>query len=126
VARYLTLIYNLVFGDCYVLISSLLVHCTSQKLDGVDKIAADTDKAKKAVLEQRRTIVLAVVGGTPTDSPSLSHLLAKGYLDSVKTWLDDILSGLDGKIISFLAMSFSPPPLPAITQIALLLYSTLL
>jgi len=40
---------------------------------------------------------LAVVGATPPESPSLQRLLEKGYLDAVKNWLDDVLSGSIGK-----------------------------
>lgn len=72
--------------------------CPSQKAERIDQMpasAADEESRKRALI-LRRCMLLAVAGGTPPDSPSLSQALAKGYLDSVKNWLDDILSGSIG------------------------------
>lgn len=52
--------------------------------------------ARKFILEQRRCILLAIVGTTPPSSPSVSRLLSQGYLSHVKVWLDDILTGSVG------------------------------
>ena len=48
---------------------------------------------KTVVLEQRRCIILGLVAATPSTYPCLDRLLDSGYLDYVKTWLEDILSG---------------------------------
>lgn len=68
-----------------------------QKAKDVSSIPAPSDELKKATLEQRRCILLAVVGGTPSNSPSLTRVLDKGFLVLVKTWLEDILSGSVGR-----------------------------
>lgn len=49
------------------------------------------------VLELRRVIILALVGGTPKSNPSLDRVLQTVYLSEVKSWLDDTLSGSVGK-----------------------------
>jgi hypothetical protein len=48
-------------------------------------------------LEQRRTILLAVVAGTPKSSASLARILSEGFLNSVKQWLDEVLSSAVGE-----------------------------
>lgn len=65
----------------------------------VDNIPGDeTDlNKKKAILECRRCIILAIVGATPATNPSLPRILSNGYLGIVKNWLDDILKGSVGK-----------------------------
>jgi hypothetical protein len=69
-----------------------------QKVENTDKIFVGTvdPELKKQTLRYRRCIVLAVVGGTPIETPSLSRLVVNGYLDSVKLWLDEILSMPEG------------------------------
>ncbi|GAX15482.1 hypothetical protein FisN_8Lh217 [Fistulifera solaris] len=47
---------------------------------------------------QRRTILLAVVAGTPADSPTLSRIIDEGYLSAVKMWLDDVLQHSVGSV----------------------------
>ena len=60
---------------------------------------------KKMVLELRRVIILALVGGTPKSNPSLDRVLETNYLEEVKAWLDDVLSGTVGKSISVVSPS---------------------
>jgi hypothetical protein len=68
-----------------------------QKVENTDKIVGTVDpELKKQTLRYRRCIVLAVVGGTPIEAPSLARLVVNGYLDSVKLWLDEILSMPEG------------------------------
>lgn len=55
------------------------------------------DAQKSAVLEYRRCIILAIAGATPTSNAQLVQILTNGFLDSVKSWLDDILSGSVGE-----------------------------
>lgn len=71
----------------------------SQKAESLTKIPVPTDDMKKVVLEQRRCIILGLVGSTPSASPSIERILASGYLDYVKVWLDDILSGKAGEFV---------------------------
>ena len=62
----------------------------------------------KSTLDFRRCILLAVVGATPAGSPSVDLILANGYLDNVKSWLDDTLSSSEGRI-SFILCGLSCP-----------------
>lgn len=57
----------------------------------------DSEEAKKAILVQRRSMILAIVQGTPPESPSMTRLLEDGFLSVVKGWLDDVLSGSVGE-----------------------------
>lgn len=59
----------------------------------------DSDDMKKNLMVQRRTILLAAVAGTPGDSPALEKIIAEGYLNAVKTWLDDILQHSVGESV---------------------------
>ena len=69
----------------------------SQKVDSIDKIAGAAEaETKKKILDYRRCVLLAIVGATPTDSPSVNRILSDGYLTSVKSWLDDALSSSEG------------------------------
>lgn len=71
-----------------------------QKAQSIENLPSQTDETLKIrSLVLRRSMLLAVAGGTPSDSPSLEQALARGYLDAVKLWLDDILSGSIGKSI---------------------------
>lgn len=80
----------------------------SQKADSLEKItAAPTNDMKKAALEYRRCIILGIVGSTSTTSPALELILANGYLDHVKIWLDDILSGTAGEFFFKCSSLFS-------------------
>jgi len=56
-----------------------------------------------AILAQRRCIILAIVGATPSSNSSLALILQSGFLSTIKSWLDDILTGRVGK--SFLGFS---------------------
>lgn len=68
-----------------------------QKLGSTDAIVGTSDlELKKQTLRYRRCILLAVVGGTPIESPSLARIVADGYLNSVKIWLDEILDTPEG------------------------------
>jgi hypothetical protein len=57
----------------------------------------DAIGASNEVLEFRRCIILAIVGSTPVESPSLKAVLDSGYLSDVKLWYDQILQGSVGK-----------------------------
>lgn len=59
-------------------------------------VPGDKD-TQTAILVQRRAIILAIVGATPSSSSSLALILRNGYLNSIKSWLDDILSGSVGE-----------------------------
>jgi hypothetical protein len=65
----------------------------------MEKIGPDSDEQKKNRMIQRRTILLAVVAGTPADSPTLSRIIDEGYLSAVKIWLDDVLQNSVGESI---------------------------
>jgi hypothetical protein len=56
-------------------------------------IAAD----KNAALAQRRCIILAIVGSTPSSNDSLSQILQNGFLRTIKSWLEEILNGSVGE-----------------------------
>mmetsp|Transcript_28174 Transcript_28174/g.79051 ORF Transcript_28174/g.79051 Transcript_28174/m.79051 type:complete len:811 (-) Transcript_28174:102-2534(-) len=77
------------------------VLCTvSQLASSADVIQSIiiSPEMKREILEQRRCIILMLVGSTPTSNPMLGHVLADGYLFHVKKWMDDILSGNVGGI----------------------------
>jgi hypothetical protein len=63
----------------------------------LDGVAGDTVENKKEILVSRRCLVLALVGSTPIDTGILAIILKDGYLNTVKQWMDDILSGSVGK-----------------------------
>jgi hypothetical protein len=69
-----------------------------QKAKSFEKIPAASDEIKKAVLEQRRAIILAIIGATPENSPSLDRVLSNDYLSGVKVWLDQVLDGSVGEL----------------------------
>jgi hypothetical protein len=69
-----------------------------QKAESSEKIPAASDEIKKGVLEQRRAIILAIIGATPDSSPSLERVLSNDYLSGVKVWLDQVLDGSVGKL----------------------------
>ena len=55
------------------------------------------------VLEQRRCLLLAIVGSTAENSsnnPTLRNILNSGFLVKVKMWLDDILAGNVGEFVT--------------------------
>jgi hypothetical protein len=55
------------------------------------------NETKKKILSQRRCIILAIVGATPSSNAPLQSILQTGFLSSVKSWMDDILSGSIGE-----------------------------
>lgn len=63
----------------------------------MERITPDCDDQKKTLMIQRRTILLAIVAGTPADSPTLERVIAEGYLNAVKIWLDDVLQNSAGE-----------------------------
>lgn len=68
-----------------------------QKLGSAEAIVGTQDlELKKQTLRYRRCVLLAVVGGTPIEYPSLARIVADGYLNSVKLWLDEILATPEG------------------------------
>lgn len=60
---------------------------------------------KKKILDYRRCIVLAIVGGTSTDSSSLDSIIVEGYLNVVRKWLEDILIAPSGMFCSISQLS---------------------
>lgn len=60
-------------------------------------VLGDKD-TQTAILAQRRCIILAIVGATPSSNSSVALILQAGFLSSVKSWLDDILSGSVGEL----------------------------
>uniref|UniRef100_A0A7S1BPG2 RRM domain-containing protein n=1 Tax=Corethron hystrix TaxID=216773 RepID=A0A7S1BPG2_9STRA len=58
----------------------------------------DSDPKKKQILVYRRCVLLTVLGSTPGSDAIVANLIVKGYLNSVKVWLEDILSGSVGGI----------------------------
>jgi hypothetical protein len=56
------------------------------------------DEKTIKLLVQRRSIILAVVGGTPVDNLMLAAVLNHGYLSTVKVWLEDILNKRVGEL----------------------------
>jgi len=47
-------------------------------------------------LSQRRGIILTLIGGTNPESQVLKHILDSGFLNNLKSWLDDILQSKVG------------------------------
>lgn len=67
--------------------------------ESVEAIPGGMDKQRKAyALEQRRCILLAIVGSTPPSNAPLKRILSDGFLTEVKSWLDDILNNLIGGV----------------------------
>ena len=52
---------------------------------------------RNAILVSRRSVVLTLVGSTPTENAVLHTILQKGYLSVVKIWMDDVFKGSLGK-----------------------------
>ena len=59
-------------------------------------IPGDTN-TQMAILAQRRCIILAIVGATPSSNSSLGVIMQSGFLSAIKSWLDDILAGKVGE-----------------------------
>jgi hypothetical protein len=67
----------------------------------IDEIPGDVAETKKAILVQRRCIILAIVGSTPYNNKSLARILSNGFLSTVRSWLEDILSGSVGELVLY-------------------------
>lgn len=65
--------------------------------EDVLKIPGELDlDQKRAAVEHRRCILLALLACTSPNNPTLKTLLSNGLLVTIKSWLDDILSGAIG------------------------------
>ena len=53
-------------------------------------------EAKAAMLAQRRSVLLAIVGSTSSSSEAVRTVLSNGFLGVVKSWLDDVLNSVVG------------------------------
>jgi len=62
------------------------------------------------VLQLRRVLILAIVGGTPKSNPSLDRILETDYLLEVKDWLEEILKEHVGKFRQYVVPVFVGPP----------------
>lgn len=67
-----------------------------QKANSVDVVPGSDIEQKKKILELRRVLLLALVGGTPNSNPAVDRILETVYLFDVKVWLDDVLNGSIG------------------------------
>ena len=67
-----------------------------QKANSVDVVPGSDIEQKKKILELRRVLLLALVGGTPNSNPAVDRILETVYLSDVKVWLDDVLNGSIG------------------------------
>lgn len=56
------------------------------------------NESKVAVLAQRRCIILALIGSTPSSNTSLSQILENGFMNVLKSWLSEILDGSVGGV----------------------------
>ena len=65
---------------------------------GDAEIDADIETRGK-VLAQRRCIILAIVGATPSSNSSLHNILQNGFLSTVKSWMNDAMNGSVGKFV---------------------------
>lgn len=91
---------------------SLVFRSLGQMAEDVLKIPGELDLDKKrAAVEHRRCILLALLACTSPNNPTLKKLLSAGLLVTVKAWLDDILSGAIGTL-SLLSLKVSVKPLP--------------
>ena len=67
-------------------------------------VTGDKD-TQAAILVQRRCIILAIVGATPSSNSSLGRILQNGFLSSMKSWLDEILNGTVGELLGIQIIS---------------------
>ena len=68
-----------------------------QLASSLDSVPGGDLDIKKVTLVSRRCIILALVASTPSENSSLEVILKNGYLNTVKLWMDDILSGSEGE-----------------------------
>ena len=80
--------YSHVMSNTFLIIS---------KASTMDSAPGDNEDKKKAVLEQRRAILLTAVSETPSENPTVPKILEDGYLNSVKVWLDEVLNKTVGE-----------------------------
>lgn len=79
----------------------------------IDSIPGSLDPASKALtLEQRRAVVVAIVGSTPSNNETLRQVLDAGVLVAFKSWVDDILNEIVGGMDLLLHMLSSIRGLP--------------
>ena len=72
------------------------------------------------ILEQRRCILLAVIGSTSetmSDNPTLKSLLNTGLLVTIKGWLDDVLAGKVGGVDLLLHLLSNIIPIPVTKEL---------
>ena len=74
-------------------------------------ISGDSD-VQKAVLAQRRGIILVIIGSTASSNDSLTQILENGFLKTVKSWLDEILNGSVGGVDLLLVLVENTTNLP--------------
>jgi len=79
----------------------------------VDDVKINDDiKLKTKVLIQRRTILLLIIGCTPSNNDALKYILNKNLLVHVKAWLEDILTSRVGGVDLLLHLLNSISMLP--------------
>ena len=72
---------------------------------GSGQVDVDSDTNKK-ILSQRRCIILAIVGSTPSSNTALQKILQNGFLSDVKSWMNDALNGSIGELVDYVGASF--------------------
>jgi hypothetical protein len=63
----------------------------------LDSISTGDIETRKAILIARRSVILALVGPTTPNNVSVDRILMNGYLSTVKSWMDDVLTGSIGE-----------------------------
>jgi hypothetical protein len=95
--------------------------------DNLDSLSGDLVESKKAILAQRRCIILAIVGATSSSNITLASVLQHGFLSTVKSWLDDILGGSVGELVlSFLRLEVATGLLSEPLIVSILIFSQFL
>jgi len=69
-------------------------------------------EAKAAMLAQRRTVLLSVIGSTPASNAAVTSVLNDGFLETIKAWLDDVLNSVVGGVDLLLHLLDSVALLP--------------
>lgn len=72
------------------------------------------------ILEQRRCILLAIIGSTSetmSDNATLKSLLNTGLLVTIKGWLDDVLAGKVGGVDLLLHLLNNIIPIPVTKEL---------
>ena len=70
--------------------------------ESIERASGSSDDVMKLIVAQRRCVILAIVGSTPSSNGALTNILQSGFLSTVKLWLDDILNGTIGKKNTYL------------------------